>query len=123
MALVLTRTKFWTFRTNANFSTNHHYAVNQALRKMSFTTQVVVTGKLVSMYFCRSFRFRLSKKVNSYQAKYFVELGGHSRTKKNLNLQNGKPLKIQIPEMIIHPIPSKTDFGAVASEGVFLESR
>lgn len=97
--------------------------MNQALRKMSFTTQVVVTGKLVSMYFCRSFRFRLSKKVNSYQAKYFVELGGHSRTKKNLNLQNGKPLKIQIPEMIIHPIPSKTDFGAVASEGVFLESR
>ena len=63
------------------------------------------------------------KKVNSYQAKYFAELGSHSRTKENLNLQNGKPLKIQIPEMIIHPIPSKTDFGAVASEGVFLESR
>lgn len=66
---------------------------------------------------------QIMKKVSSYQAKYFVELGSHSRSKENLNLQNGKPLEIQIPEMIIHPIPSKTDFGAVVSEGVFLESR
>ena len=76
--------------------------LTKLLGKLSFTAQAVLPGRIQCKYLQQ--QIQAVRKANSYQAK--VKLNQQSLAelkwwKENLLLQNGKPLKIGMPQLII----------------------
>ena len=83
--------------------------------KLFFTDQAVLPGRLQCRYLQQQ-QIQAVRETNSYQTK--VKLNQQSLAelkwwKENLLLQNGKPLKIGIPQLIIQTDASKTGWRAV----------
>ena len=89
--------------------------LTKVLGKLSFTAQAVLPGRIQCRYLQQQ-QIQAVRESNSYQTK--VKLNQQSLAdlkwwKENLLLQNGKPLKIGIPQLIIQTDASKTGWGAV----------
>ena len=100
-------------RTTYSVAKDHNYEINQALGKLSFTAQAVLPWGIRRRYLQQQ-QIQTVREANSYQTK--VKLNQQSLAelkwwKKNLLLQNGKPLKIGIPQLIIQTDASKTGWG------------
>ena len=83
--------------------------------KLSFTVQAVLPEKIQCRYLQQQ-QIQAMRETNSYQTK--AELNQQSLAelkwwKENLLLQNNRPLKIEIPLVIIQTDASKTGCGAV----------
>ena len=84
--------------------------LTKLLGKLSFTAQAVLPGRIQCRYLQQQ-QIQAVREANSYQTK--VKLNQQSLTelkwwKENLLLQNGKPLKIGMPQLIIQTDASKT---------------
>ena len=89
--------------------------LTKLLQKLLFTAQAVLPGRIQCRYFQQQ-QIQAVRETNSYQIK--IKLSQHSLAelewwKENLLLQNGKPLKIGMPQLIIQADASKTCWGAV----------
>ena len=89
--------------------------LTKLLGKLSFTAQALLPGRIQCRYLQQQ-QIQAVREANSYQAK--VKLNQQSLAelkwwKENLLLQNGKPLKIGIPQLIIQTDASKTGWRAV----------
>ena len=87
--------------------------LTKLLGKLSFTAQAVLPGRIQCRYLQQQ-QIQVVREVNSYQTK--VKLNQQSLAelkwwKENLLLQNGKPLKIGIRQLIIQTDASKTGWG------------
>ena len=83
--------------------------LTKPLRKLSFTAQAVLPGRIQCRYLQQQ-QIQAVRETNSYQTK--IKLSQHSlaelkRWKENLLLQNGKPLKIGMPQLLIQTDASK----------------
>ena len=86
--------------------------LTKLLGKLSFTAQAVLPGRIQCRYLQQ--QIQAAKEASSCQAK--VKLNQQSLAelkwwKENLLLQNGKPLKIGIPQLMIQTDASKTGWG------------
>ena len=84
--------------------------LTKLLGKLSFTAQALLPGRIQCRYLQQQ-QIQAVREANSYQAK--VKLNQQSLAelkwwKENLLLQNGKPLKIGMPQLIIQTDASKT---------------
>ena len=89
--------------------------LTKLLGKLSFTTQAVLPGRIQCKYLQQQ-QVQAVIETNSYQTK--IKLSQHLLAqlkwwKENLLFQNGKPLKIAIPQFIIQTYASKKGWGAV----------
>ena len=89
--------------------------LTKLLGKLSFTAQAVLPGRIQCKYLQQQ-QIQAVRETNSYQTK--IKLSQHSLAelkwwKVNLLLQNGKPLKIGMPQLIIKIDASKKGWGAV----------
>ena len=87
--------------------------LTKLLGKLSFTAQALLPGRIQCRYLQQQ-QIQAVREANSYQAK--VKLNQQSLAelkwwKENLLLQNGKPLKIGIPQLMIQTDASKTGWG------------
>ena len=83
--------------------------LTKLLGKLSFTAQAVLPGRIQCRYLQQQ-QIQAVRETNSYQTK--IKLSQHSlaelkRWKENLLLQNGKPLKIGMPQLLIQTDASK----------------
>ena len=88
--------------------------LNKLLGKLSFTAQAVLPWRISCRYLLQQ-KLQAMRETNSYQTE--IKLSQHSLAelewwKENLLLQNSKPLKIGIPQLIIRVSASKTGLGA-----------
>ena len=96
-------------RTTYSVAKDHNCEINQALGKLSFTAQAVLPWGIRCRYLQQQ-QIQAVREANSYQAK--VKLNQQSLAelkwwKENLLLQNGKPLKIGILQLMIQTDSSK----------------
>ena len=87
--------------------------LTKLLGKLSFTAQALLPERIQCRYLQQQ-QIQAVREANSYQAK--VKLNQQSLAelkwwKENLLLQNGKPLKIGIPQLMIQTDASKTGWG------------
>ena len=83
--------------------------------KLSFIAEAVLPGRIHCSYLQQQ-QIQAVIEPNSYQTK--IKLSQHSLAelkwwKENLLLQNGRPLKIGIPQLIIQTDAFKTGWGTV----------
>ena len=83
--------------------------LTKLLGKLSFTAQAVLPGRIQCRYLQQQ-QIQAVRETNSYQTK--IKLSQHSLAelkwwKENLLLQNGKPLKIGMPQLLIQTDASK----------------
>ena len=89
--------------------------LTKLLGKPSFISKAVLPRRIQCKYFQQQ-QIQAVKQTNSYQTK--IKLSQQSIAeltwwKENLFLQNGKPLTIGMPQLIIQMDASKTSWGAV----------
>ena len=89
--------------------------LTKLLGKLSFTAQAVLPGRIQCKYLQQQ-QIQAVRETNSYQTK--IKLSQHSLAelkwwKENLLLQNGKPLKMGMSQLIIQTDASKKCWRAV----------
>ena len=92
--------------------------LTKLLGKLAFTTEAVL-AKRIQWRYLQNQQIQALRQTNSYQAKIILNKQSLAKIKwwkENLLLQNGRPLKIGLPELIIQTNASKTDWGQFAKE-------
>ena len=88
------------------------------LGKLPFTTQSVLPGRAQCMYL-QNQQIQALRQKNSYQAKIILNQQSVAELKwwkENLVFQNGRPLKIRMPELITQTHASKRGWGEFTKE-------
>ena len=92
--------------------------ITKLIGKLSFTTQAVVPARLQHR-FLQNQQINCLKQTHSYQSVVVLNkesLGELKWWKENLFLQNGKPLSVKEPEIVIQTDASKQGWGAACQE-------